>query len=172
MRIKTLALLCFLLSFSGCKKAPEETVNEHVEQNKTHDITEQDVKKIKYIDYILDSKTEDAIKDWQEYKQLETLVANIKKADLTYFTEDKKVLLLLLRELKQNLPDALKAESINSRILVMETQLLKLESLYSLSTTSKAELIAGIKEFLIAFSNLNFQMNKKVEFDSRVIEKP
>ncbi|MEP3838393.1 MAG: hypothetical protein ABJM36_12135 [Algibacter sp.] len=172
MRIKTLALLCFLLTFSACKKNQEETVDDEVPQIKTHDITEQDVNKIKYIDYILDTKTQDAVKDWQEYKQLENLISNIKKADLTYFTEDEKVLILFLKELKQNIPAALKSESTNSRILVIETQLLKLKSLYNLSTTSKEELKLSIKEFLVAFSNLNFQMNKKIEFDTRVIEKP
>ena len=54
----------------------------------------------------------------------------------------------------------------------METKFLKLESLVNLSTTSKTELIANIQDFLIAFSNLNLQMNKKIENDNIIIERP
>ena len=148
------------------------TIKDQTEQNKSQEITEQDISKLKYVEYILDSKTVDFVQDWSEYVQLEEVIENVKKADLTYFNDNEKAIQLQLKELKQNIPDNLKSESILSRLLVLETKLLKLESLSNLTTTSKEELLENIKEFLVSFSNLSFQMNKKVEFDNRSIEKP
>lgn len=157
----------------SCKKNQETTTNINAEKNQQNqNITEQDVVKLKYVDYILDDNTEQVIKDWQEYHQLQDVINNIKKADLSFFKDNDVTIKTLLKNLKDNLPYEVNSESILARILVLETKLLKLESLSNLSTTSKEELLNTIKEFLTAFSNLNFQMNKKVEFDSRTIEKP
>lgn len=173
MYIKPLFVLSFLILFSSCKKTQEDaTIKDQTEQNKSQEITEQDISKLKYVEYILDSKTLDIVQDWSEYVQLEEVIKNVKKADLTYFNDNEKAIQLQLKELKQNIPDNLKSESILSRLLVLETKLLKLESLSNLTTTSKEELLENIKEFLVSFSNLSFQMNKKVEFDNRSIEKP
>lgn len=172
MHIKTLVVFSFLILFSACKKTQEIAQEEQTEQNKSQEITEQDISKLKYIEYILDSKTADIVADWPEYLQLEELIVNIKKGDLSYFNDNKKVIKLLIKELKQNIPKALNSDSILSRILVLETKLLQLESLSNLTTTSKEELLKSIKEFLVSFSNLSFQMNKKIEFDNRSIEKP
>lgn len=172
MRIKTLIVLSFLILIFACKKTQEAIPEDQIEQNKNSEITEQDISKLKYIEYILDSKTENVVQDWAEYLQLENVILDIKKGDISFFKDNKKVIQLLLVELKQNIPNALNSESVLSRILVLETKLLKLESLSNLTTTSKEELLENIKEFLISFSNLTFQMNKKVEFDNRSIEKP
>lgn len=172
MYIKPLIVLSFLIVFASCKKTQENIKENQTEQNKTEDITEQDVAKLKYVEYILDSKTIEIVEDWPEYLQLEEVVTNIKKGDLTYFKDNEKVVKLLTRELKSNIPNSLKSESILSRVLVLNTKLLQLESLSNLTTTSKEELLQTIKEFLVSFSNLSFQMNKKIEFDNRTIIKP
>jgi len=172
MRLKILVLLIFLIMFTACKKGNEDVTENQIEQNKSKEITEKDISKLKYLEYILDPKTESIVRDWAEYIQLDEVVANVKKGDLVYFINNRKVIQLFLKELKQNIPKALNSESILSRVLVLETKLLKLESLSNLTTTSKKELIDTIKEFLVSFSNLSFQMNKKIEFDSRSIEKP
>ena len=172
MRIKTLVILSFLVLFSACKKSQDHSKEDQIEQNKSQEITEQDIAKLKYIEYALDATTEDVIQDWAEYSQIEDVVANIKKGDLTFFSDNEKTIKLVLKELKQNVPQSLNSSSINARILVLETKVLKLESLANLSTTKKKELLETIKEFFVSFYTLSFQMNKKVEFDNRSIERP
>ncbi len=172
MPIKTLVILSFLVLFSACKKTQDGPTEDQIEQNKSQEITEQDIAKLKYIEYALDSKTEDIIQDWAEYIQIEEVVNNIKKGDLIFFNDNDKAILLLLKELKQNVPESLNSSSIAARILVLETKVLKLESLANLPTTTKEELLETIKEFFVSFYTLSFQMNKKVEFDNRSIEKP
>ena len=172
MRIKTLVILSFLMLFFACKKGQKDPTDGKIEQNKSQEITEQDISKLKYIEYALDASTEDIVQDWVEYEQIVAVVANIKKGDLTFFNNNEKAIKLLLKEFKQNVPEPLNSSSIAARILVLETRILKLESLANLTTTSKEELLNTIKEFFVSFYTLSFQMNKKVEFDIRSIERP
>ena len=168
MHIKTLSILSLLVIFFSCKKVQES----NIEDQQDEEITEKDISKIDYIEFALDLKTEDVIKDWQEYNQLQEVITNIKKADLSFFNDNDETIKTLLKDLKGNIPKEIKAPSIFARITALETKLYKLESLSNLSTTSNEELITTVKDFLVAFSNLNLQMNKKIEFDTRKIEKP
>lgn len=174
MGFKVLTILSLLVLFVSCKKTPETSFPDvdKIDNQNSQEITEADVSKLKYIDYTLDVKTEDAIKDWKEYTQLQDIISNIKRGDLSFFNDNEEQVKILIKDLKDNMPKQVKSPSVSARLLVWETKILKLESLSNLSTTSKDELLDVIKEFLVACSNVNFQMNKKVEFDSRTIEKP
>ncbi|MCF7559367.1 hypothetical protein L3X39_01860 [Sabulilitoribacter multivorans] len=171
MVIKTLNILCLLLILISCKNNQEAGPDDNVEKQ-SQEITELDISKLKYIDYALDAKTEDTIKDWQAYYQLQDVIINIKKGDLSFFNNNEEEVKILLSKLRENIPQQISSPSVLARILVLETKILKLESLSNLATTSKEELLITIKEFLVACSNINFQMNKKIEFDGRDIEKP
>ena len=172
MSIKILSLLCVLTVFVSCKKTQENDTANTIDKQQIQAITEQDLAKLKYVDYVLDFKTEEAIKDWQEYFQLQDVIDEVKKADLSFFNDNEENIKILISKLKENIPDQLNSEGVLARFLVLETKLLKLESLSNLSTTTKEELISIIKEFFVSFSNVNFQMNKKLEFDNQLIEKP
>ena len=86
MRIKTLVILSFLVLFSACKKSQEGSTVDQIEQNKSQEITEQDVAKLKYVEYALDSKTKGIIQDWVEYSQIKEVVGDIKKGDQLIIT--------------------------------------------------------------------------------------
>ncbi|GAA3645087.1 hypothetical protein [Flavivirga jejuensis] len=172
MHIKTLSILSLLVIFFSCKKIGESNTGDEAQDNQDKEITEKDISKIDYIEFALDLKTEDVIKDWQEYEQLQEVVTNIKKGDLSFFYDNSLTINTLLKDLKKTIPIEINAPSIFARITALETNLYKLESLSNLSTTSKKELIATIKGFLVAFSSLNLQINKKIEYDTRKIEKP
>jgi len=172
MRTIFLTLLVFLVFLSSCKDAQEQQNTETVETNENQNLTEQDMAKIKYTDYILDEQAENLIKSSSEYAQLQELITSIKLGDLSFFETSEENQKDLFKNLRQTLPSGLNTESVLARVLVLETKFHQLESLSNLSTTTKVELLETVKEFLVAFSNLNLQMNKKMEFDSRTIEKP
>ena len=172
MNIKILSFLClFVITFS-CKKNQDtvEAIND--KPIDSLGIKVKDIAKIKYTDYILDTRVEEKITYWNSYTQLQEAVNKINKADLTFFKNNGKEIRELLATLKQTIPLEVNSAAIMARITALETKLLKLESLSNLDTTSKTELLSAIKEFLIAFSNLNLQMNKKIENDNIIIEKP
>ena len=157
----------------SCHNASKDSNSEQPYQEPvSKSLSEKDISKLKYTEYTLDVKTENAIKDWLKYKDLQDIVQNVKKGDLSYFNDNKKGIQTFLEELLKTIPDTLNTPSVAARITAFETKLYKLESLSNLQTTSKQELGETIKEFLQAYSNLNFQMNKKLEKDSQHIEKP
>lgn len=168
MRIKSLSILSLLVIFLSCKKDQENNTGA-IENT---EITEKDISKIDYIEFALDLKADDPIKDWVQYYELQDAITNIKKGDLSFFNDNDEAIKTLLKELKTSIPKEINVLSILARITALETKLYKLKSLSNLSTTSKKELIATIKDFLAAFSSLNFQINKKRELDNQKIERP
>lgn len=172
MKLKFLGIVWVLLFFVSCKKKQDDAALVVEKPVESQVIKVKDIAKIKYTDYILDSRAEDSIVNWMAYKQLDEVVNNLKKADLNFFKANEKNVKELVRNLKQTIPAEINNNAITARITALETQLLKLESLYNLSTTTKPELLENIRAFLVAFSNLNLQMNKKIEADNIIIERP
>ncbi|MCL5127479.1 hypothetical protein [Algibacter sp. L4_22] len=172
MKFKILIVLSILLLFSACKKVQDTEVETQTEETTSQDLSEKNIAKLKYIEYALDAKTQKAIQDWQEYFQLETVINNVKKADLTFFYDNDKNIKTLLRDLKKDIPKEVNSPATLARISALETHLYKLKSLSNLDSTSKKELLLTIKDFLKSFSNLNFQMNQKIEADNINIIKP
>lgn len=147
-------------------------VNDEAQTNSG--LTEKELSKLDYVEFALDSRTSKVIDDrgWEAYYQVLEVVTNVKKGDLSFFNDNDEAITLLLDELKESVPNQLNKPATLARIRAFETKLYKLESLSNLHTTTKKELTDTIKEFLVAFSNLNFQMNKRIEKDMQKILKP
>lgn len=173
MAIRFLSILALSLLVFSCKEKQEKTTTE-IKKPITPEISETDISKINYTEYVLDSKTETVIENWTKYQELVDIVTNVKKGDLSYFHDNdrKNIIRNFFIALEKAIPESLNTAAISARILVLETKTWKMESLSNLSTTTDEELNQIIKEFLVSFSNLNLQMNKKLEKDSQQIEKP
>jgi hypothetical protein len=156
----------------SCKQNKAEDISETKDVIVNQDITEKDLSKLSFTEFVLDAKTENIVKNWREYYQIQDAVINAKKGDLSFFKDNDVEIKTILKDLVLNIPDSVDSDATLARILALETKLYKLESVSNLPTTSKKELSNTIKEFLESFSNFNFQMNKKIEKDSRIIEKP
>jgi len=172
MNIKYLAALSLFVIFFSCKQKEETNLEDNKDSTTISGITEKDISKLNYIEFTLDEKTKKAIEDWNEYKELQIIVTNVKKADFSYFDNDEDPIKELIKNAKQTIPSIVNTDPTLARITVLETKLYKLESASLLLSTSKKEHLESIKEFLESFSNLNFQMNKKIEKDNNKIEKP
>ncbi|MFH6768402.1 hypothetical protein V8G56_06625 [Gaetbulibacter aquiaggeris] len=172
--MRTYFLGAFFISFAllSCGKQKESDHKASIEELVPTKISEKDISKFKFLEYSIDIKTEKEIENWSSFKELEDLVIRVKKGDLSYFKDNNDAIVKFVIELKEKIPDTLNTPSVNARINALETKILKLESLYNLSSTSKEELSLIIKEFLESVSNLNLQMNKKLEKDSQIIETP
>lgn len=174
MNLKILMPFCLLIMLLSCKHK-NKTISGNIainDKKPTQIITQPDIAKLKYTDFILDTKAEKIIETWEAYTQLQQVIKNIKQADFSDLKNNTTILQTLITDLNKNIPPALKSPSIFARIMVLETKLFKLESLVNLSNINKKEVGNTIKELLIAFSNLNLQINKKIERDSQNIEKP
>lgn len=170
MRFRFLTFIFILTIFFSCKKTQDQSlvVNESIDEL----LTEKDLLNLDFIEFALDTKTEDKIENWEAYYELQDVIIAVKKADLDFFKDNEEGIKTLFTSLEENIPDSVNSPPTLARILALKTKLLKLESLSNLTTTSKQELSDTIKEFLESFSNLNFQMNKKIEKDNLKIIKP
>ncbi|WP_111308988.1 hypothetical protein [Confluentibacter sediminis] len=172
MTIKFLSA-CILLMCLSCKKTTQTDTENSDVAKKSQTITEKDMSKLKYLDFSIDDRVKPIVGSWQEFNQLNDIIESVKKGDLSYFkTDAKKNLKTLLTDIRETIPDTINKPAILARITVLETKLYKTESLSNLSTTKKGDLLNTLEELLVSFSNLNFQLNKKIENDARNIEKP
>lgn len=172
MNSKFIILIGFLTLFYSCKKNQEANSVEIIDEKPNQEVTEKEISNLNYVEFDLDIKTEKAVEDWQEYYQLQDVINNVKKGDLSFFYDNEESIKTLLKDIYKNIPAGVNSNATKVRLNALETKLHKLKSLSNLSTTSKDELHNVIKEFLESFSNLNFQMNKKLEKESQNVEKP
>ena len=131
----------------------------------SNEITAKKIQQLKYTDYDLSAEAKKTVSTRQAYQEVTNQVTYLKKADLNYFKNDKAVLVGLAEDLKRKIPDQLNTKPILSRIVVIKTTLLKLHSNLILDNIPSDIKLQSIKEFLEAVSNLNLQINKKLEFD-------
>lgn len=173
MRFKILYFSFLCMIVISCKTDTQNTETKTpINENLSKIITKKEIENLRYNDYILSNDASNVAIDWQKYQELNTQIEYLKKADLSFFKNDITLMTAFINDFKAEIPNALKTNEINSRITALETKMLKLNSLLSLDNIPKNEQIEGVKEVFIAFSNLNLQINKKLEFEANNILKP
>ena len=135
-------------------------------------ITANDISKIKFTEYALSKITQNKTINWQKFNELSNKIELLRTGDLSFFRDDKAILEGFIADLRNEIPESLNTQSILVRLTVIETVFLKLEGLASLKTAKKEDLLIAIKDVLLSYTNLIFQMNKKFEKESQKIEKP
>lgn len=128
-------------------------------------ISSKAIENFDYTDYALSAEADKAIADWKEYQELAIQINYLKKADLSFFNGEKKLLKTFIGEFRSNIPDQLRSNPIVSRTVIIETTLLKLNENLTIANIDEQVKLLGIKEVLESFSNLNYQINKKLERD-------
>ncbi len=161
----TLLSICFLMLIScGTDKAKQDKAEAETTNQKTV-ITEKAIENFNYTDYVLSSSAEKAVANWEKYQELAIQINYLKKADLSFFNGDKDLLRTFIEEFKLALPTNFKTNPIISRMAIIETSLYRLNENLILDNIDDNLKLESVKEVLIAFSNLNYQINKKLERD-------
>lgn len=169
--MKIVISFCLFICLLSCGNTEENTNNIEQDSN-LPSLSKEQIQKLNFTEYLADSKVKVFTKNWVKYNELERVISNLKQANISYFKENHKILESLINDLKKNVPEELNSPSVMSRLIALETKLFKLESVVNLSNTSSDAMISHIKEVLVSFSNLNLQMNKKLERESQKIIKP
>tara|TARA_R110002049_G_C9101385_1_gene557046 strand:- start:955 stop:1428 length:474 start_codon:yes stop_codon:yes gene_type:complete len=149
------------MSCGDDKKSTTEI--ETTEQNKK--ITAKTIENIDYNDYALSSEAEAVIVTWEKYQELDEQIGYLKRADFSFFNGDKELLKKFIGEFKTQMPEDLRTNPITSRNAIIETALLKLNENLTLDNIKRNDKLLAIKALFVAFSNLNYQINKKLERD-------
>ena len=166
-----LSMTLFILSCNPDVKNESAIVDE-ITTIDSSIITANDISKIKFTEYALSKITQNKTSNWQKFNELSNKIELLRTGDLSFFRDDKAILEGFIADLKNEIPESLNTQSILVRLTVIETVFLKLEGLASLKTAKKEDLLIAIKDVLLSYTNLIFQMNKKFEKESQKIEKP
>lgn len=164
----------FLLFFLSCnsKTTNEAIIVEETVAIDSSKITTKDIAKLEYTDFALSNLSKSKTINWQKFNELTDKIETLKTGDLSFFKDDKSILIGFLNDLKNEIPESLNTPAILVRLSVIETTFLKLEGLATLRSAKKEALLIVIKDVLVSYTNLVFQMNKKFEKESQNIEKP
>ncbi|WP_452225620.1 hypothetical protein [Lacinutrix chionoecetis] len=170
--MKYLNILIVLLVLFNCKNegnSTDEINNNAVDSTR---ITKEDISKINYIDYGIDSKAKKTLDSWEAYNTVFRAIEAVKEGDFNYFKADDEVFNTTLKDLETTIPFTINSEPIKARLLILKTKLLKFREAVSLNTISKRERLIAIKELLQSFSYVTLQINKKFEKEAQNIIKP
>lgn len=169
--IKLLFIVAIL--FTACnKKNTQITVSDNAINTDSLNLSKNDISRINYMDIGLDAKTNNVIANWQPYLNVVNGVEKIKTPDFSFFNADLDLFASTLKDLEDTIPEQINTNPIRSRVLVLKTMLYKFQEIESLQTSTKKEKLVAIQQVLVAMSNLNLQINKKIEKDNQSIIKP
>jgi len=161
-----------LLVLCSCQNATDTSEEETSLKTIEEVITKEDVQSLNYTEFVVDTKVAKAIGGWEKYNELQKAIVDINDANLTFFRDNNEIVAALIQELKVTIPEKVNSPQVMARAMALETKFFKLESIVNLSNAKKETVLSAVEEVLVAFSNLNLQMNKKLEKESQNIQKP
>ncbi|NRD18419.1 hypothetical protein HNV08_00040 [Winogradskyella eckloniae] len=158
-------LISFMIISCGDEKkiTTEEVIIEN--DNLNNKITAKTIESIDYKDYALSPEAELEVSSWAPYQELSKQIEFLKKGDFSFFNDEIEPLQKFIDGFKASLPNTFNTNPILSRNVIIETSLLKLNEYLTLDNISRKDKLLGIKDVFVAFSNLNYQLNKKLERD-------
>lgn len=166
MKIGRIFLTACCLIFICCDNDKSSVeISETKSTKQKNIITVKAIENFKYTDYALSPKAENTLENWEKYQELAVQIGYLKKADLSFFNGEKQILKTAINELTATIPEQLRTNPILSRAAIIETTLLKLNENLRLDNIDGRVKLMSIKDVLESFSNLNYQINKKLEFD-------
>lgn len=156
--LKTLVKSSFILVlvFFSCKKESKKLSKEIPINN---DITFIQLE----FENIYKSNNDLTLESWLNYIELAEYINQFNSNDFSSLIDNKKYLIRFFNGIKNTIPDVLNQPEISSRLTVIETDFLKLESMLSNFEISSDQKIKMVKRINNSFSNLNFQIDKLIE---------
>lgn len=170
MKSKLLYIIVISLIAFTCERKTDN--RESQAPKNVADLTSSDIKNLKYTDYILGNDGSKLFINWKKFQELNIQMGYLKQGDLSFFKNEKAEVKALFDSLKTTIPDTINTKPIVSRFAVLETKSLKLQDNLNMDNIEKATKLTSVKEVLVAFGNLNLQINKKLEFDANEYFKP
>ncbi|OIQ30926.1 MAG: hypothetical protein BM564_01565 [Bacteroidetes bacterium MedPE-SWsnd-G2] len=174
MRLKLVVSCLFLFFMLSCESDSKDQQQTSVTKQDVNSskITAKDIAALKYVDIDLGTAAKQAISDWQNFIEFRNQLTFLKSGDLSFFQGDEAVLIEFLVELRKDLPKSLDTQIIHVRLTVLSTRVLELNGNLVLENLDKKVLLESIRDLLESNSNLNLQIDKKLEFDQNNIFKP
>ena len=107
---------------------------------------------------------------WTSLQELQNIINGLVKKDYSAFKEKDKYLEEFINDLTKTLPKKLKKSPITSRLLVLETNILQLESILSNSEFNVENRTSVSNKLIESYYNFIYQINKTIEKESQIID--
>lgn len=168
---KYIIIFCFALGLSCTNNSKKEVVKTP-QNNQKKEITKELIAKLKFDDILLDKSANTYIENWKAYTTINQAILDIKNLNFKFFTKEQDLFLSTVLELKTTIPEDINTQPIKARILVVQNQLYRFQEELKIKKQLYKEDLIFIKELFVSFSNLNLQINKKIEKEAQVVIKP
>lgn len=124
----------------------------------------------KIVIHELSPEAKNITQQWSSLQELQNIIANLVKGDYSTFKEKDNYLKESIGELRKTLPEKLNINSITSRLLVLETNILQLESVLSESGLESKNKVVISNKSIESYYNFIYQINKIIEKELQIIE--
>jgi|TARA_B110000114_G_scaffold79636_1_gene84210 small-conductance mechanosensitive channel len=124
----------------------------------------------KIVIYELSPEAKNITQQWSSLQELQNIIANLVKGDYSTFKEKDNYLKESIGELRKTLPEKLNINSVTSRLLVLETNILQLESVLSESGLESKNKVVISNKSIESYYNFIYQINKIIEKELQIIE--
>ena len=166
------SLILILLILTSCtdKSQKEDQIEPSIIDSTKQ--VELDINKLNFNEFVLDIKADKEIDNWLKYNELRVKIKEFKQGDLSHFSSDFKTIETFMKEFTNTVPLNINNESIQARILVVETMYFRLNDIANMKNSSDEQIQNALENLLEGFSNLNYQINKKFERDFQRVSRP
>ena len=155
-----------ILVFCCNKRKQQSNITDGFTSNKQI-ITVEDINALGVTEEPLDLAVKDSIfSSWKAYHQILTQTDFIKQADIAFFESDLKSISKLMKPFNDSIPKCFDTNGIVSRTKVVSSFIYKMHSTLKLKSVSKKERLDVVKSYMESVTHLNYQLNKKFEYDS------
>ena len=154
--MRYLLLVVLLHSCNNSIKIPEKFSKNNTIENSINISSKIDPQK-------LSLEAQKITQKWSSLPELQNIINALKSKNYSSFMETDNYLKEFITELKKTLPKKLNSPPITSRIIVLETNILELESILSKTQFETKKKATVTDRSIESYYNLIYQINKTIE---------
>ena len=156
-------VITFLLS---CDNQPNKNNNTKIYE--TLDLYSDSINQVRIDNISLN--TINILKNWIEYQELKEVISSLENNEVSFFKDNKEYIRAFFDGLEKSIPKSIRKPGIISRISVLETKFMILESHFSSNIIDEKLKKNKINDVLAANSNFVYQINKLIEKSNQKID--
>lgn len=158
--------IVFILLLQACNNSINNKTKLDLSEKEGYNINMES----KIVVYELSPEAKKITQQWSSLQELQNIIANLVKGDYSTFKEKDNYLKESIGELRKTLPEKLNINSVTSRLLVLETNILQLESVLSESGLESKNKVVISNKSIESYYNFIYQINKIIEKELQIIE--
>ena len=158
--------LIFVILLQGCNNSIDNKNRLELSNKEDYNINMDS----RIIIHELSSEAKNITQQWSSLQELQNIITNLIKGDYSTFKEKDNYLKESIDKLRKTLPEKLNITPITSRLLVLETNILQLQSVLSESGLESKNKVAISNKSIESYYNFIYQINKTIEKELQIID--